>query len=185
MTAPGLPTADPTAPPRRPETIRLAVQLWVAVIVFQIVAVASRFNVLKASYEKQARELSDRMNEPSLTENMGVTVLVGIVVIVVLLTAVAALLMWFTYSGRTWARLLLGWVSAFLTVELVFAVIGLFVDTQGGSDLPEAPAWGMVPTILGGVCAVGALAALMHRDSAAFCREVAAYRSRNRQNGAR
>ncbi|EGD55363.1 hypothetical protein SCNU_08896 [Gordonia neofelifaecis NRRL B-59395] len=172
-------------PPKRPETIRLAVQLWFAVIVLQIAATASRFNVLKASYEKQARELSDKMNEPSLTENTGVTVLIGLIVIMVALTAIAGLLMWFTYAGRTWARLILGWVSAFLTVELVFAVIGLFVDSDANSDLPTAPSWGMVPTILGGVCAVGALAALMHRDSATFCREVAAYRSHNRQNGIR
>ncbi|MGB3698921.1 MAG: hypothetical protein WBA05_15955 [Gordonia sp. (in: high G+C Gram-positive bacteria)] len=181
MTAPEQWTESPASAPKRPDTIRLGIQLWFAVIALQILASVARYDTLKASYEKQVRELSTKMNDPALVENLDATVLVTFVGVMALLSGLAGVLMWFTYRGRTWARLILGWASALLTVELVFAVIELFSDSTGSSDLPEPATWGMIPTILGGVCAVGALAALMHRDSSAFCRESAAYRSRIRQ----
>lgn len=184
-TDPGPSTVTDLAAPKRPDTIRLGVQLWFAVIALQIVASVSRYDMLKASYVKQVRDMSAKMNDPSLADNIDLTVLITFIGVMVLLSAAAGLLMWLTYSGRTWARLVLGWASALVAVELVFAVIGLFVDVEGSSDLPAPPTWSMIPTILGGVCAVGALAALMHRDSSAFCREAAAFRSRNRQNGFR
>lgn len=182
MTPPAMPPATTDGPPKRPDTIVLGVQLWVAVIVLQIVATASKFNVLKADYEQRAADVAKKMNEPSLVDNSTAMVVVTLIGAIAILCALAGVLMWFTYAGRNWARLLLGWASAFLTVDLAFAVVGLFVDTSTNSNLPEAPAWGMIPTIIGGVCAVGALVALMHRDSSGYCRDMAKYRLDQRQN---
>ncbi|MBM7365977.1 hypothetical protein [Gordonia hydrophobica] len=185
MTAPGLPTADPAAKPKRPDSIRFVVELWVGVIVLQVVAMAANWTVLRADFDRQMADVERRLDDPALMANTDVTFAIGMAVVIVILVAVAAVLMWFTFIGYTWARLILGWASAFVTVNLVFAVAALFMDTNTDSTLPESPTWAMVPTILGGVCAVGALTALMHRDSAAYCREAAAYRRSKRQNGFR
>ncbi|NLG45540.1 hypothetical protein [Gordonia sp. (in: high G+C Gram-positive bacteria)] len=185
MTAPGLPIADPSAPPKRPDSIVLAVQLWFGVVVLQIVAMGAQWNVFKADFKNRLEDFSKERNEPELTANLDVTFVIGMVGVAVALTAVAAVLMWFTYVGYTWARLILGWASAFVTVNLAFSLMALFVDAPTDSKLPDPPSWAMIPGILGGVCAVGALAALMHRDSAAFCRDSATHRSRKRQNGFR
>lgn len=185
MTAPGLPTAEPATRPKRPDSIRFAVQLWIAVIVLQVVAMIGNTSVLRADFDRRITDVAKQLDDPALADNTGVMFVAGIVIIALILVAIAAVLMWFTYTGYTWARLILGWASAFITVNLVFAVIGLFVESADDSGLPDPPSWAMVPTILGGVCAVGALTALMHRDSAAYCREAAAYRSSRRQNGFR
>lgn len=183
MTAPGFPTADPVARPQRPDSVRFAVQLWFGVIVCQLVAMAANWNVLRADFDRRLGDASTKLDDASLAANTDVTFIAGMVILALILAAVVGVLMWFTHLGYTWARLILGWASAFVTVNLVFAVGALFVDASGDASLPEAPAWAMVPTILGGVCAVGALTALMHRDSAAFCREAAAFRTDRRQNG--
>lgn len=185
MTAPGLPTAEPATRPKRPDSVRLAVQLWIGVIVMQVIAIVAQWNVLRADFDEQMKDVGEKLDDPALTQNLDATFVVGVVLLILILIAVAAVLMWFTYVGYTWARLILGWASAFVTVNLVFSVAALFMDTSGDSSLPDPPAWAMAPTILGGVCAVGALAALMHRDSATFCREAAAFRSSKRQNGFR
>lgn len=185
MTVPGPTIAAPPAPPARPDSVRFAVQLWIAVIVLEIIATAARWNVVKASYTRQLTKFAEDHKEPSLLDSLDATFIAGMVIALLILVAIAATLMWFSYSGYSWARLLLGWVSAFLTVQLAFAVIGLFVSSSTDSSLPDEPTWAMVPTILGGVCAVGALASLMHRDSTAFCREAAAFRTAKRQNGFR
>lgn len=182
MTAPGSPHVPVDARPQRPDTIVLGVQLWFAVIVLQIVAVASKFNVLKASSEQQLEDVAKKMNEPSLVNNTTLMVIVTLVLLAVVLSAIAGILMWFTYAGHNWARLLLGWASAFLTVDLAFALVALFSTSTSNSDLPEPPAWGMIPSILGGVCALGALIALMHRDSTAYCRSMSEYRTQRRRN---
>ncbi|ALG85876.1 hypothetical protein [Gordonia phthalatica] len=183
MTAPGLPSEDPVARPKRPDSVRFAVQLWFGVIAFQLLAMVANWNVLRADFDRQMDDASKKLDDAALAANTDATFIAGMVILALILTAIAGVLMRFTYRGYTWARLVLGWASAFVTVNLVFAVAALFMDTQTDSSLPESPAWAMVPTILGGVCAVGALTALMHRDSATFCREAAAFRAGRRQNG--
>ena len=70
-------------------------------------------------------------------------------------------------------------MSAFLAVLLVFDIIGLLVCVDDDSML-SVPAWGMVPRILGGVAAMGALAALMNKDSVRYRRAPAESRSRTK-----
>ena len=183
MTAPGPQTAEPVTRPTRPDSVRFAVQLWIGVIVFQLIAMVANWQTIRADFDERMNDVGKQLDGESIAADSDATFVVGMVVVALVLIAIAGVLMWFSYLGYTWARLLLGWASAFITVNLVFAVAALFMDTSVDPSLPEPPAWAMVPTILGGVCAVGALTALMHRDSAAYCREAAAFRTSRRQNG--
>ncbi|WP_026917399.1 hypothetical protein [Gordonia shandongensis] len=189
MTGPHLPTSQhpgptppgaPEARPERPDTITLALQFWVAIIVFEIASRIADYGAISEEMRRMAKQMTEKSGDQQLLDNLDVLIVVSFAMSIVLLTLLAAALMWGTWSGYNWTRLLLGWLSAFVVVQLAFGIFGLFSD-----DGPEMSTWSMIPAILGGVCAVGALATLMHRDSTAYCREVAAHRARKRQNGVR
>lgn len=172
---PGAPLPPAPAAPDRPavpESIRIALQLMVVLIVAQLVVAVARFGVLRDEYLRVARESTAMRDESmQITPAIASAYLIGVTVVVV---AVAVLLMWLTFRGYTWARIVLGLGAAYSAVQMVFALFGvLFGDGPG----PLAgPTWSMLPEILGGVAAAGAMIALLHRDSVGYCSAMAKYR---------
>lgn len=170
----------PPEPPERPESIRLAIQLWAAVIVCQAIAAISLYPVMHREARPFAEDYLEQSGASGDVGSAQTLMAVGATVVqIVVLGGLSVLVMVFAFRGRSWARLLLGWMSAFLAVLLVFDIIGLLVGVDDDSML-SVPDWGMVPRILGGVAAMGALAALMNKDSARYCRETAEFRSRTK-----
>ncbi|QRY61769.1 hypothetical protein JVX90_15345 [Gordonia sp. PDNC005] len=179
MTVPP-PVPDTTDAPKRPDSVRLAVELWAVVIVAELITFVAQYSVLRETMQKSIDEMiKDGQEVPASAS----AVTIGAMVILsVILLAVAGVVLKFTWDGRNWARQVLGVFSAFLSVQLVFGVISLFI-TSDSNDGATVPAWAMIFEIIGGVAAIGALVALMHRDTTVFCRDTAAWRSGNRQNG--
>ncbi|MEJ9077378.1 hypothetical protein WKY82_03045 [Gordonia malaquae] len=179
MTVPP-PVPDTTGAPNRPESVRLAVELWAVVIVAMAIVMIARYPI---AFEVSEDYLDD-MKKAGEDVPFSATALAVVVTVlsIAVITAITALVLKFTWDGRNWARQTLGVFSAFLAVQLVFGVISLFITTDG-NDGATVPAWATIFVIIGGVAAIGALVALMHRDTTVFCRDVAAWRSGNRQNG--
>jgi len=160
--------------------VRLAVELWCAVVVAEFIAFVARYSMVR----DEAQKVLDKMARDGQAEGLPsaeVLTIVSLVVGAVVLTALSVTFMKFTWDGRNWARQGLGVLSAFIGVQLVFIVIVMFSGTeQTGASVP---AWATIFEILGGVAAIGALIALMNRDTTVFCRDVGSWRMRNRQNG--
>ncbi|WP_143965760.1 hypothetical protein [Gordonia zhaorongruii] len=166
--------------PTRPDSVRLALELWCAVIVAELIAFIAQYGVLR----DRTQEILDSMEEKGEPISVSATsmAVLSMIIMAVILIVITVVVMKFTWDGRNWARQVLGVFSAFLSVQLVFGIVALFADTDSAGAV-EIPAWAMIFEILGGVAAVGALIALMHRDTSVYCRDKALWRSRNRQNG--
>lgn len=177
---PGMP--EPGAPdvPPRPDSVKLAVELWFAVIVLEIIAAIAQYPVIYDQAQKAIDEVAkDGQEMPASATSLAV---LGLVIACVVLSAIALTFMKFFWDGRNWARQGLGVFSAFLAVQLVFSVLIMFAGTESDTAV-SAPAWASVFGILGGVAAIGALVALMNRDTGAYCRDMALWRNRDRWNG--
>ena len=174
---------EPGAPdvPTRPDSVRLAVELWFAVIVTQLIAAVAQYPVVLDQTRTVLDDMAEKQGQAAPVSPTAMAVL-SMVLVCVVLTAIALTFMKFFWGGRNWARQGLGVFSAFLAVELVFSVVYMFGDNEPGDGV-TAPAWATVFGIIGGVAAIGALVALMNRDTTIYCRDMAVWRERNRQNG--
>ena len=167
-----LPSAEP---PARPDTVKLALQLWAFIVACQTVWTISLYPMLFEETDR-LRGQADNVVDDSVKTTIAVA---GTVLHIVVAGGLTLLMMFFVARGYGWARLVLGWLSAFLAVMLIFDAFGLLFGA-GDDSLLGAPAWGTVFRILGGVAAMGALTALMNKDSARYCRDVAQYRAGTR-----
>jgi hypothetical protein len=141
----------------------IATELWVLVILAQCVIFGGQYQVAFDA----ADEVSKDMPDGDLPDGAiwAVYAIVGLT-----LAAAFGVLTWLARSGRNWARLVLGFVSFYLVVQTVSA---FFID--------EADHWTMVPTVIGGVAALGAGVLLMHRDSDTYCKDMGSWRKTHQQ----
>jgi FtsH-binding integral membrane protein len=160
--------------------VRLAVELWAVVIVAMVIVMIARYPIAFELSEDYLNDMKKAGEDVPISATAFAIAAIALSIFVVV--AVACVVLKFTWDGRNWARQTLGVFSAFLSVQLVFGVISLFITTDS-NDGATVPAWAMIFVIISGVAAIGALVALMHRDTTVFCRDVAAWRSGNRQNG--
>ncbi|GAA4664228.1 hypothetical protein GCM10023197_18600 [Gordonia humi] len=160
--------------------MKLAVELWCAVVVAEFIALVARYSMVHDEAQKMLDTMAKDGNAEGLPSAQ-VLAIISLAIGAVVLTALSVTFMKFTWDGRNWARQGLGVLSAFIAVQLVFTVIVMFsgAEPTGAS----VPAWATIFEILGGVAAIGALIALMNRDTTIFCRDAGLWRTRNRQNG--
>lgn len=159
-------SSDPDAQqrPAIPDSISIAVELWVVVVVGQIVALFAQTGTSVDMVRDQIRDNPQQgVSEDQLQFMTSSGFVVGVLVAMsVFLTAITALVVWFTRKGYNWARIVLGAMGVYIVVNLVFSLFG---DTE--------PAWAMVPLVISGVAALGATVLSMRGDSEKYCRRMA------------
>ncbi|MFW0788641.1 hypothetical protein [Gordonia sp. CPCC 205333] len=167
----------PSEPPVRPkivESMAIALELWLVVIVGRAVASFAQYPAVKSMFadsaanppEGASKETVDLMNAMSST---GV-VIAAIVVSTVLVGGLSLLVMWFARQGHNWARMLLAGASMFVVIWTILNVVIFRVE----------PTWIAVPLIIAGVAAGGALVALVRRDAETWCAEMTLYRQQSK-----
>ncbi|WP_143696070.1 hypothetical protein [Williamsia sp. 1138] len=147
-------------------SLAIATELWVVVTIAQIVAVCGQFTLASDQID-QVRDDMARQGQPV---SYALVVTMVIVISIVMIGGICGTLTWFARSGRNWARLGLGFLSFYLVVQTVYA---FFV---AGADH-----WTMIPTVIGGVGALGAGVLLLHRDSDQYCKDMAAWRAEKKR----
>ncbi|GAC54504.1 hypothetical protein [Gordonia amicalis] len=156
--------SDAELRPRIPDSISIAVELWAVVVVGQVVALFAQTGTFVDLVRDQVRDNPPNgVSEDQLQFMTSSGFVIGILVAMsVFLTAITALVVWFTRKGYNWARIVLGAMGVYIVVNLVFSLFG---DTD--------PAWAMVPLVISGVAALGATVLLMRADSEKYCRRMA------------
>ncbi|MBD0020667.1 hypothetical protein GII33_18740 [Gordonia pseudamarae] len=168
---PEQPGDGPAGRPKLADSVSIAVELWVVVIVGQIIAFVGQYQMIRdfvADYvadlpEDTPQSQIDLLSEPSTT--VGLMVVVGTV-----LTVISIGVVLLVRNGYNAARVLLGGMSAYLAVSMVMA---FFADMT--------PGWVMIPVVISGVAALGAAVMLMRGDSYTYCRAMARHR-RDKRN---
>lgn len=161
-------SADPTSGgrPALADSVRIATELWIVVILAQLVGYFAQYPMMRDTWDRQVRDLPANTPREQLDMlSSGWLLTTVLVVVAVVLTALSATVVFFTRRGYNWARLVLGALGVYVFVNLLFAVFG-----------DVSPRWAMIPIVLGGVAAVGATVLLMRRDADTYCREMAEYR---------
>ncbi|MGC5247798.1 hypothetical protein ACPXB3_12825 [Gordonia sp. DT219] len=162
----GPPPAEPEgSKPKLVESIVIASELWLLVIIAHIVTVVATFGTTRDTYLKMAKD-SYRPGTAEYDTITSTGVMVGLVVATTVIEiAVAVVLLVLTRKGYNWARFILGAVSLYLVITTLFSIFG---DVH--------PRWAMIPNVIGGVAALGAVVLLLRRDSDTYCKKMAAYR---------
>lgn len=161
---------DPGARPKRPDSLSIATELWIVVILGELIAFIGQYPSLRDSWDKQVAALPSNTPKEQLDALNSTAMVVTVVVIAaVALSLISGLVVWLARSGYGWARVLLSAMGIFVAVNLVFALFGHI-----------SPTWVMVPMILAGVAGLGATVLLMRPESDKYCRDMAAYRARPR-----
>ncbi|WP_246007628.1 hypothetical protein [Gordonia oryzae] len=166
------PDAAEGAKPKLVESIVIASELWLAVIVAHVVTVIATFGATRDMY----RQVAKQSYSPGSAEYDMITsggLIVGIVVVTTIIeVGVAVALLILTRRGFNWARFILGAISLYLAISTFFTLFG---------DI--APRWAMIPNVIGGVAALGAVVLLLRRESDTYCKNMAQYRSAPRMIG--
>ena len=149
--------------PALPNATAIATELWILVIVAQCVVFGSQYTQFFDTADEVAKDNPDAQLPDGVVWAVIVVTGIGLAVAFAALT-------WLTRIGFNWARLVLGFFSFYLVVQMVSA---FFTD---GSDT-----WVMVPHVIGGVAALGAGVLLMHRDSDKYCKDTARWRKQKKQ----
>ncbi|MFZ2511434.1 MAG: hypothetical protein WAW85_10145 [Gordonia sp. (in: high G+C Gram-positive bacteria)] len=97
----------------------------------------------------------------------------GIVISCIIVVVLVASLILLLLRGKGWARFLIGWIMAVLTVMMVFEVMDAVF---GDGSQQTLPIWAMIARIIGGVAALGASLAALHPDTRKYVEQVAAFR---------
>ncbi len=144
----------------------IATELWLLVIVCQVVAYVGQYPSASDSVRDAARSSSSGLNSDEIDLMTSTGLVVGVFTAVgVILAGVSLLVTWMARTGRNWARLALTFFSAFLVVQ---AILALFGDT--------GPRWTVVPTVIGGVAALGAAYLLVQKETEKYCKDMITYR---------
>ncbi|MEE3853462.1 hypothetical protein VZC37_24210 [Gordonia sp. LSe1-13] len=169
MTAPLEPAStDPGARPRRPDAVSIATELWVVVILGQLIAFIGQYPSLRETWDQQVGALpADTPQEELdlLTSSVTLIVVLGLLALALTVASGAAVLL--TRNGYNWARLVVAAMGVFIAVNLMFSLFG---DVQ--------PTWVMVPLVISGVAALGGSVLLLRRESEQYCRDMTAHRRR-------
>ncbi|GGF22383.1 phage holin family protein [Williamsia phyllosphaerae] len=146
-------------------SMAIATELWLVVVLCQIIASIAEYSTVTDSFRDSVRETSGASaSEVDLVTSSGF--LVGVfVVATAIIAAVSLLIVWLARTGHNWARLVLSFFSAFLVVQ---AVLALFGD--------NGATWATIPTVIGGVAALGAAYLLLQRETETYCKAMATYR---------
>ncbi|WP_155820965.1 hypothetical protein [Gordonia hirsuta] len=172
------PSAEPGDKPSRPESVLILIQLTVFAVLCWVIAMPGSYSSAHKQALTMVKDQSEKgtsLGDPDVVARM--VTIAGIAVSAVVLVALVAGLLALLLRGKGWARFLLGWITALLTVMMVFDVIAVVFGDGGETE--TLPAWAMVARIIGGVAALGASLAAMHPDTRKFVEQVAAFRSRS------
>lgn len=107
--APGPPGGWGGPPPpamERPTTVRIGIGAFVATLLLGLISAVVQF----ADVDDLIDQIRDQ--EPSITEDAARAGVVAFAVIALLFVAIEALFIWFAWSGRNWARIVLLVVGA-------------------------------------------------------------------------
>ncbi|MFT3716831.1 MAG: hypothetical protein QM774_13075 [Gordonia sp. (in: high G+C Gram-positive bacteria)] len=178
---PPVPVVPAGPPPTRPDTIRMALQFWVVVALGMLVSLAGMYTPLRTEALKMAKETAKTQptGGASVDQLATFSAISGMVMMAVAGLLIAGVLSLMVWQGRGWARLGLTWLSAFIAVMTVLDVIGSTLGTPS-ADATSMPTWTMVPRIIAGVAAMGAVAVLMNAESGRFCTAMDEYRGTRR-----
>ncbi|MDL9936105.1 hypothetical protein QSJ18_05075 [Gordonia sp. ABSL1-1] len=161
---PGSP--GPSTRPTIPDAISIATELWIAVIVGQIVAFIAQYDSVATSIRDQVRDSAGDLGADQVDLMTSTGFVVGtMVVATVVLSAIPAVFVLLTRAGRNWARIGLAALGVYVAVN---ALLSLFSDIE--------PLWAMVPLVISGVAAMAATVILMRPDSAQYCKDMAEFR---------
>ena len=167
------PDSPEGAKPKLVESIVIASELWLVVIVAHVVTVIATFGATRDMYHQVAKQ----SYTPGSAEYDMITsggVIVGVVVVTTIIEiGVAVALLILTRKGYNWARFILGAISLYLVISTFFTLFG-----------DVAPRWAMIPNVIGGVAALGAVVLLLRRESDTYCKKMAQYRRAPRMVGA-
>ncbi|MBJ7290715.1 hypothetical protein [Williamsia sp.] len=146
-------------------SMAIATELWLVVVLCQIIASIGEYSTVTQSFRDSVRETKGATaQEVDLVTSSGF--LVGVfVVATAIIAAVSLLIVWLARTGHNWARLVLSFFSAFLVVQAVLALFG-----------GNGATWAMIPTVIGGVAALGAAYLLLQRETETYCKAMATYR---------
>ena len=146
-------------------SMAIATELWLVVVLCQIVASIGEYSTVTESFRDSVRETKGATPEQVDLFTSG-GFLVGVfVVATAIIAAVSLIVVWLARTGHNWARLVLAFFSAFLVVQ---AILALFGDS--------GTSWVMIPSVIGGVAALGAAYLLLQRETETYCRAMATYR---------
>lgn len=166
------PDSPEGAKPKLVESIVIASELWLVVIVAHVVTVIATFGATRDMYHQVAKQ----SYTPGSAEYDMITsggVIVGVVVVTTIIEiGVAVALLILTRKGYNWARFILGAISLYLVISTFFTLFG-----------DVAPRWAMIPNVIGGVAALGAVVLLLRRESDTYCKKMAQYRRAPRMVG--
>ena len=153
------------AKPKLADSLVIATELWIGVIVAHIVTTFALFGQQRKMIQDvvagQVGRDSQEFTTFSSTGFIVSTMVVGLVIQI----GVAVALLILTRKGYNWSRFLLSAVSMYIVIATVFSLFG-----------EVSPRWAMIPNVIGGVAALGAAVLLMRRESDAYCRKMAEYR---------
>ncbi|NDK89844.1 hypothetical protein GYA93_09670 [Gordonia desulfuricans] len=157
--------------PRLPESIVIASELWIVVILAHIVTLVATYDQQRAQYldmvEGMVKDATAEQRD--LITSSGL--FIGSLVVGALIQfGVAIVLILLTRRGYNWARFLIGAISMYLVITTFFT---LFADVS--------PAWAMVPTVIGGVAALGAVVLFLRRESDTYCKNMATFRRESKR----
>lgn len=155
----------PGAKPKLVESIVIASELWIVVLLAHVVTTAATYDqtrhqlvdLAKTSYGEGTAEYTLVTSSALLIAMLVITVVVEI--------GVAIALIVLTRKGYNWARFLLGALSLYLVIGTFFSLFG---DVH--------PRWAMIPNVIGGVAALGAVVLLLRRESDGYCKKMAQWR---------
>lgn len=169
-TPPGFVPPEPPVRPKLIESIAIATELWVLVIIARTVAEFGQLATLRGIVEDQisgAPKNTDPVVLDTWRAMSSTGFLIGMLIVGTLVAGgITLTLMWFARQGRNWARLLLAGAGLYVVVSTLW---GLFV-------VGVTPSWVAIPLIVAGVAAGGAVVALMRRDAETWCADMALYR---------
>ena len=163
-------TTTQTSRPARPDSISIASELWIVVILGQVIAFLAQYPTFSDEARRRVAEMGKDAPREQVEVLSSTSLLIAtFVVSAVGLALVSGIVVWLTRSGYTWARVVLAGAGFYLTLTMIMALIR-----------PISPTWAMVPLLLSGVAAVGASVLLMRRDADKYCRDMAVFRRESR-----
>lgn len=167
------PSPSAGSAPSRPESIAILIQLSILAVVCQLIAMPGSYWAARDRAVPMVTEQfpNGEVSDPEAVARM--VAISGIVLSCLILVALVTSLLFLLLRGKGWARFLIGWVMAVMTVMMIFEVFGAVF----GDDSQQAlPIWAMIARIVGGVAALGASLAAMHPDTRKYVEQAAAFR---------
>ncbi|GAB17877.1 hypothetical protein GOEFS_041_00310 [Gordonia effusa NBRC 100432] len=160
--------------PKLVESMAIALELWLVVIVGRIVASCGLFQTVKSNADGQLTNPLNGNSEANteLIRSLSSTwaLIAMLVVSAIIVGGISLTVMWFARQGYNWARMVTAGASLYVVVTTILDITVFGVE----------PTWVGVPLIIAGVAAGGALVALLRRDTEKWCADMALYRQQSK-----